>query len=189
MPIYTRTGDAGTTGLYGGSRVSKNDERVAAYGDVDELNAALGAARAALGASAKQLDAAIGRVQEECFALGSVLASPPEKLGKLSALFTAGTPRDAAARLEREMDDWDKKLKPLKSFILPGGGSAGAALHVARAVARRAERAIVALHRREPLPDGVLVYFNRLSTWLFVAARAANQIARRTETPWVGLKK
>ena len=191
MAMYTRGGDKGETGLFGGSRVSKSHPRVAAYGSIDELNCALGAARAALPAAGefRALDAALERLQAECFVVGALLATPPEKLGKLGKPFDAGLPSGAPARLEAEIDAWEAGLPPLKTFILPGGGPCGAALHVARAVARRAEREVVELSAREPAPEGVVVYLNRLSTWLFVAARWANHAQGAVETPWTGLPK
>ena len=191
MPIYTRGGDKGETGLFGGARVPKSHPRVAAYGCVDELNCALGAARAALpeGAGFHALDAGLERLQAECFVAGALLATPADKLGKLGAPFDAGLPAGTPARLEAEIDAWEAELGPLKTFILPGGGAAGAALHVARAVARRAEREVVELSALETVPDGVVVYLNRLSTWLFVAARWANKKQGLAETPWTGLPK
>jgi cob(I)alamin adenosyltransferase len=191
MAIYTRGGDKGETALFGGARVPKNHPRVAAYGSIDELNCALGAARAALPEASefRALDAALTRLQAECFVIGALLATPADKQGKLGAPFDRGLPADAPARLEAEIDAWDAELAPLKNFILPGGAPAGAALHVARAVSRRAEREAVTLSAREPLPAGVVVYLNRLSTWLFVAARWANKKQGKTETPWTGLPK
>ncbi|MCM2304652.1 MAG: ATP:cob(I)alamin adenosyltransferase, partial [Elusimicrobia bacterium] len=111
-----------------------------------------------------------------------------DKLSKLAAPFDAGLPADAPKRLEAEIDAWEKAVTPLKTFILPGGGRAGAAVHLARAICRRAERAAVALASAEPVPDGVIVYLNRLSTWLFVAARFVNKETGHAETPWTGLK-
>lgn len=191
MAIYTRGGDKGETGLFGGSRVSKGNPRVAAYGEIDELNSALGAARAALreDPALGSVDAGLARVQAECFVVGALLATPADKLGKLSPPFDTGLPADASKRLEEEIDAWDKGLAPLKTFILPGGGRAGAALHLARAVSRRAERAVVNLSSSEKIPDGVIVYINRLSTWLFVAARFVNKETGHAETPWTGLTK
>lgn len=190
MKIYTRTGDKGETGLFGGARVSKSHPRVAAYGEVDELNNALGFARAQLNGDGalKGLDEALARVQAECFVAGALLATPQDKLGKLGAPFDAGLPADAPKRLESEIDAWDGDLKPLTAFILPGGGPAGAALHLARGVCRRAERAVVGLSAREPVPEGVVIWLNRLSDWLFTAARWANARQGRAETPWTGLK-
>jgi cob(I)alamin adenosyltransferase len=189
--MYTRGGDKGETGLFGGGRVPKSHPRVAAYGAIDELNCALGAARAALpgGADFLGLDEGLQRLQAECFVVGALLAAPPEQTGKLGAPFDAGLPAGAPARLEAEIDAWEAHLPRLKTFILPGGGSAGAALHVARAVARRAEREVVEMTASEPAPDGVIVYLNRLSTWLFIAARWANRTLGKEETPWTGLPK
>jgi cob(I)alamin adenosyltransferase len=191
MAIYTRGGDKGETGLFGGGRVPKSHPRVASYGSVDELNSALGAARAVLpaGGDWTAFDEALARVQGECFVVGALLATPADKLGKLGAPFDRGLPAQAPARLEAEIDAWEAGLTPLKTFILPGGAPAGAALHLARAVARRAEREVVELSAAEPVPDGVVIYLNRLSTWLFVAARWANKAQGRSETPWLGLPK
>lgn len=189
MAIYTRKGDKGDTGLFGGGRVPKSHPRVAAYGEVDELNSSLGVARAELreDPALAALDRGLARVQAECFVIGALLATPAGRLDKLGAPFDAGLPPGAAERLEAEIDAWDAGLSPLKTFILPGGGRAGAALHLARAVSRRAERAVVELAPVEPVPDGVIVYLNRLSTWLFVAARFANKETGHAETPWTGL--
>lgn len=190
MAIYTRTGDRGDTGLYGGDRVPKCSPRVEAYGEIDELNSALGLARALFreDPALVSVDRGLARVQAECFVIGALLATPADKLGKLSPPFDAGLPADAPKRLEAEIDAWDKNLTPLKTFILPGGGRAGAALHLARAVSRRAERAAVALASSEAVPENVIVYLNRLSTWLFVAARFVNKETGHAETPWTGLK-
>ena len=189
--MYTRTGDKGDTGLFGGSRVSKSHPRVAAYGDIDELNSFLGAARAALreDPALGSVEEGLARVQAECFIIGALLATPADKLKKLTAPFDTGLPSEAPSRLENEIDGWDKNISPLKSFILPGGGRAGAALHVARAVSRRAERSVVILSASEPIPEGVIIYLNRLSTWLFVAARFVNKETGHGETPWTGLTK
>lgn len=190
MTIYTRTGDKGDTGLFGGARVPKSHLRVAAYGEVDELNCFLGLARAAFrdDPALASVDRGLARIQEECFVIGALLATPADKLAKLAAPFDAGLPADAPRRLEAEIDAWEKSVTPLKTFILPGGGRAGAAMHAARAVSRRAERAAVALSLGEPVPEGVIVYLNRLSTWLFVAARFVNKETGHAETPWTGLK-
>lgn len=186
MAIYTRGGDKGETGLYGGMRVSKSNNRVAAYGEIDELNSALGVARAHLreDPALGSVDAGIERVQAECFVIGALLATPFDKQDKLPQL-----PAGAAARLEAEIDAWEKQLVPLKTFILPGGGRAGSALHLTRAVSRRAERATVTLSSSEKIPDGIIVYLNRLSTWLFIAARFVNKETGHAETPWTGLTK
>lgn len=184
--MYTRAGDKGETGLFGGSRVSKGSLRVAAYGEIDELNSAIGAARAHLreDPALGSVDAGIERVQAECFVIGALLATPFDKATTLPQL-----PADAVKRLESEIDAWEKQLSPLKTFILPGGGRGGSALHLARAVSRRAERATVTLSLSEKIPDGIIVYLNRLSTWLFVAARLVNKETGHAETPWTGLTK
>ena len=187
MKIYTKTGDAGQTGLWGGLRVPKDHPRVAAYGDVDELNCQLGCALAALGKS--PLRAVFERVQSELFIVGALLASPAAQLKKLKPPFDQGLPRSAVDRLEAEIDAWTSGLAPMTHFIMPGGSPAGAQLHVARAVCRRAERAAASLAKREPLPDNVLIYLNRLSDHLFTAARWANARAKAPETTWRGLSK
>ena len=191
MAIYTRTGDKGETGLFGGARVPKGHLRVTAYGEIDELNSALGLARALFreDPALASVDQGLARVQAECFIIGALLATPADNLAALTPPFDAGLPAAAPMRLETEIDGWDKNLKPLKTFILPGGGRAGASLHLARAISRRVERAAVNLSASEPVPDGVIMYLNRLSTWLFVAARFVNKETGHAETPWTGLKK
>ena len=161
--IYTRTGDGGTAGLVDGSRVSKSSLRMNAIGEVDEANAAIGVAMAALGGgeTAYQLLS----IQNELFDLGADIATPGEVDGALRIVASQ------AARLEVEIDEMNDKLDPLTSFILPGGSPAVAALHLARTVVRRAERAAVALNDSEPLNPQLLAYLNRLSDYLFVAAR------------------
>lgn len=178
--IYTRRGDDGSTGLFGGPRVSKDDQRVAAYGDVDELNSALGVAREELLAFADLL-ALVDSLQSELFTLGSELATPDaEKAPK-------EVPRIAAAqvqRLEREIDRLTGELPEMKNFILPGGSRAGAALHFCRTVCRRAEREMVSLVKSGPVSAQALAYVNRLSDLLFTMARAANLRAGGREIPW-----
>ena len=178
MKIYTRTGDTGETSLFGGTRVQKSDPRVDAYGDVDELNACLGLARAS-GADA-EIEAELLRLQRDLFALGAQLADPGEKLAARVTKAVLGD--DDVARLEQVIDRLEAELAPLRRFILAGGSPAGAALHVARAVCRRAERRMVAL---EPAVDTVLLrYVNRLSDLLFVLARVVNRRAGAPETEW-----
>lgn len=171
--VYTKTGDAGETSLVDGSRVSKAHERVAAYGDVDELNSLLRLARVGL-ADAQladaQLDAALGKIQNELFIVGADLASP----------LTIQVPRvdeTHISELEQLIDSLLEELEPLREFILPGGTQLGASLHLARTVARRAERSIVTLAAREEINEQALIYLNRLSDLLFVMARVANQRA------------
>jgi cob(I)alamin adenosyltransferase len=171
--IYTRTGDAGDTGLATGERVQKDDLRVASYGDVDETNACLGLARLHSGGDS-WLDAALGRIQNELFDLGADLATPErdEPLGFEPLRVTA----DQVARLESEIDSMNEAMQPLNSFVLPGGSALAAALHLARTVSRRAERTAVALTHRpgEKVSPVAIAYLNRLSDHLFVASRRAN---------------
>jgi cob(I)alamin adenosyltransferase len=178
MKIYTRTGDGGQTSLFGGARVSKADPRVDAYGEVDELNAWLGLVRSST--LDRDLDEAIVQLQRDLFAVGARLADPASKIAPRVAKATL---QDAdVERLESLIDRLDGELPPLTRFILAGGSPAGAALHVARGVCRRAERRMIAL---EPAIDAVLIrYINRLSDLLFVMARAANHRAGVTETEW-----
>lgn len=176
--IYTRTGDAGQTSLFDGTRVSKGDPRVDAYGEVDELNAWLGLSRAQ--SLDRDLDEAVVIIQKDLFALGAKLADPASKI---AARVTKAALSDAdVARLEALIDKLEEELPPLTRFILAGGSEAGAALHVARAVCRRAERRMMLL---DPAPDGILIrYINRLSDLLFVMARAANRRAGIPEVEW-----
>lgn len=172
--IYTRTGDAGTTGLVDGSRVSKADARMVAIGEVDEANSALGVAIVALAGSAAglplDLAAALSRIQNDLFDLGADLATPEGIDGALR--ITPGQ----VTWLEDTLDTLNADLPPLTSFILPGGEPGAAAIHLARAVARRAERAAVAAAGNQPLNPDALAYLNRLSDLLFVAARAVNHL-------------
>ena len=178
MKIYTRTGDAGETSLFDGTRVSKADGRVDAYGDVDELNAWLGLARAA-GLDA-DLDPLLVRIQQDLFALGAQLADPRDRIAERVRKAALG--ESDVERLEQLIDRLESELPPLRRFILAGGVPAGAALHVARTVCRRAERRMVSL---TPVPDAVLIkYVNRLSDLLFVLARAVNHRAGAPETEW-----
>jgi cob(I)alamin adenosyltransferase len=177
MRIYTRTGDDGSTGLFGGARTSKGDPRVEAYGEVDEANAAIGLVRSA--GAPPPVEAVLAKVQPLLFDLGAALATPP---GRASA--PAG-PTDAdVADLERAIDELEAHLAPLKTFVLPGGSEAAARLHLARTVCRRAERATVRLAASEPVADGVIRYLNRLSDLLFVQARYANHAAGVADVPW-----
>jgi cob(I)alamin adenosyltransferase len=178
MKLYTRTGDSGETALFDGTRVRKDDPRVEAYGDVDELNAWLGLVRTA--GLDPEFESDIIRIQRELFALGASLADPAEKI---AARVTKAALDDVdVLRLEKMIDRLDAETPPLRRFVLPGGTSTGAAIHLARAVCRRAERRIVAV---DPNVDGVLVrYVNRLSDLLFALARAVNHRAGAAETEW-----
>jgi cob(I)alamin adenosyltransferase len=181
VKIYTRTGDTGETGLYGGGRVAKDALRGEAYGAVDELNAALGMARAA--GLPGQLDALGGRLQEELFDLGADLATPPDTSARKDKVVRVTA--EQVERLEKEIDAHEQGLPPLETFILPGGSPAGAALHLARTVCRTAERRTVQLARSEEISAQVVPYLNRLSDLLFVLARAANAADGRPEHKWL----
>jgi len=178
VKIYTRTGDSGDTSLFDGTRVRKSDARVDAYGEVDELNGWLGLARAAR--LDPDLEAALVEIQRDLFALGAQLADPADKIADRVTKAALGD--SDVGRLETLIDRLDAEVPPLRRFILAGGVPAGAALHVARTVCRRAERRMVAL---QPAVDAVLVrYVNRLSDLLFVLARVANRRAGVPETEW-----
>ena len=178
MKIYTRTGDGGETSLFGGRRVSKADSRVDAYGEVDELNAWIGLVRAA--GLDRDLEEPLVRIQQDLFALGARLADPGEKMADRVA--KASLDEGDIVRLEQLIDQLEAELPPLRRFILAGGAPAGAALHVARTVCRRAERRMVALR---PQPDAVLIkYVNRLSDLLFVLARVVNRRRDAPEIEW-----
>lgn len=179
--IYTRTGDTGETALFDGSRVSKADPRVQAYGDVDELNAWLGVARAQ--GLAADLDEVLTTIQRDLFAVGASLADPAHRIAPRVDKARL-TPEDVT-RLERAIDTCEAQLPPLRRFILAGGSPAGASLHLARTVCRRAERAIVALGPTVVSDDTfVVTYINRLSDLLFVMARLVNHRAGVPETEW-----
>jgi cob(I)alamin adenosyltransferase len=179
VKIYTKTGDSGETSLFDGTRVPKTDRRVAAYGEVDELQACLGMARAAT--LPADLDEMCVSLQRDLFALGARLADPAHKIAKRVQKIVID--ERSVARLENWIDQLDAEIPPLRHFILSDGCPAGAALHVARTVCRRAERAILALPA-DAVEPVVIVYINRLSDLLFSMARAANQRAGVTETPW-----
>lgn len=178
MKLYTKTGDDGTTGLFGGGRVLKASARVEAYGTVDETNAFIGVARATRLDGA--VDEVLAHVQEDLFTLGAELACVPGKEAKLPA-----APIDAKdiARLEAAIDAADAACPPLANFVLPGGSPQAAALHVARTVSRRAERAVLAL-KDGPVRSEVVVYLNRLSDLLFALARRSNVAAGVADVPW-----
>jgi cob(I)alamin adenosyltransferase len=180
MRIYTRTGDSGDTGLFGGGRVSKTHPRVEAYGDVDELNATLGLARAI--ESMPRVDEVLLPLQRDLFAIGALLATPDRDKMKRQ-LEKASIDERRITELEHAIDDGDRELEPLKSFIVPGGTPKAAALHVARTVCRRAERRVIALEDEE-IPQIVVVYLNRLSDLLFTLARVANRRAGAGEVAW-----
>ena len=177
MKIYTKTGDTGETGLFGGPRVCKDAPRIAAYGDVDELNAAIGLVRSVL--PPREIDEPMQQVQNYLFDLGAELATPDPA--------SHGTNLLGASEikvLEDLIDQTERNLPPLTQFILPGGSPAAAQLHLARCICRRAERSIVALSHTDAVTPTALMFVNRLSDLLFVLARYANQLAGAADIPW-----
>ncbi|MCX6133336.1 MAG: cob(I)yrinic acid a,c-diamide adenosyltransferase [Ignavibacteriales bacterium] len=178
MKIYTTTGDGGETSLFGGRRVPKDALRIEAYGTVDELNSALGVARA--WKPAKDIDGILGSLQNDLFVLGADLATPAEKRNVLIERIQ----QEHITQIERIIDTVEALLKPLSSFILPGGTHVAAQLHLARTICRRAERFVVKLSREEPLDPHAIVFLNRVSDLLFILARYANQVDGVEETPW-----
>ncbi len=180
MKIYTKTGDRGDTSLFGGQRVPKDALRIEAYGTVDELNSALGLARAEN--TDAQIDRILEGIQNELFELGADLATPQSvEKGKVRRMES----KDVQG-MEKNIDDLQGRLKPLRSFILPGGSPVAARIHFARTICRRAERAAVRLSRNEDIGDTVIIYLNRLSDLLFVLARYANARAGVPEVRWRG---
>ncbi len=181
MKIYTKTGDAGDTGLFGGGRVGKDHPRVEAYGDVDELNAAIGVARSA--APMPRIDEVLVPIQRDLFSIGAMLATPNlEKMRE--QLEKARVDEARIGELEGSIDACERELEALRSFIVPGGTPKAAALHVARTVCRRAERRVVHLGRQVEIPEIVVRYLNRLSDLLFMLARLANKQAGAGEVTW-----
>ncbi len=180
MKIYTRTGDDGTTSLYGGSRLSKGDARVAAYGTIDEANSAVGLARAH--GLPDDVDEVLEGVQRDLFVLGAELASGHNAQAKLG-MELIGV--EDIARLEAAIDSAEQGLPPLRTFILPGGTPGASALHLARTVARRAERELVRLAEQSEVRAEIVAYANRLSDLLFVLARRANHAGGVDDLPWV----
>ena len=179
--IYTGTGDRGETGLFGGGRVPKDHPRVAAYGDVDELNSTLGVVRAT--EPAALFDDLLEAVQRDLFALGGHLATPdPGRVAK--ALAKADLSPERVRRFEQVIDDAERELPPLRAFVLPTGTPKAAALHSARTICRRAERSVVHLAREAEVPELFLAYLNRLSDLLFTLARLANHRAGVGDSTW-----
>ncbi len=182
MRIYTKVGDGGRTYLFGGKKVRKDDLRVEAYGAVDELNALLGWTRSQ--AKDVSVQNRMESIQNELFVLGADLATPPGTKRTSKAVPRIGPVH--IQRLEKEIDDLETELPPLKTFILPGGSPGGASLHMARTVCRRAERIVSALFLRRATSRENQIYLNRLSDYLFVLARSVNRNDRQRETPWRG---
>ena len=181
MKIYTRTGDGGQTSLFGGGRVPKDHARVAAYGDVDELNTALGAVLACEPVALER--ELLESIQRDLFAIGARLAAP-DAAKVARALAKAEVTEARVAALETAIDGAEAELEPLDAFILPGGTMKAALFHVARTVCRRGERAVVALSQTDDVPPIILTYLNRLSDLLFTLARLANRRAGFPERTW-----
>lgn len=181
MKIYTRTGDAGETGLFGGGRVPKDHVRVQAYGDVDELNSALGMVRSTQ--PVDFMDGLLEAIQRDLFALGGQLATPdPESVR--AALEKAELNQSRVVAFERVMDEADRELPPLRAFVLPAGTPKAAALHLARTICRRAERSVVRLGHEADIPELFVVYLNRLSDLLFTLARQSNHRDGAGDVTW-----
>ena len=181
MKIYTRTGDTGETALFGGGRVTKDHPRVAAYGDVDELNSVIGLIRAT--EPAALFDPLLESIQRDLFSIGGHLATPdPERVRK--ALEKATLSPERVSEFERAMDEADQELQPLKAFVLPAGTPKASALHLGRTVCRRAERSVVHLAHGNDVPELFVVYLNRLSDLLFILARLANHRAGVSDVTW-----
>jgi len=180
--LYTRTGDRGETGLFGGRRVRKDSPRVEAYGTIDELNAALGVVATKL--RQRKLVATIQSIQNELFNIGAELASerPVRRAKREAAAFVLDDAKVTA--LEALIDEYDARVQPLRTFILPGGSEASALLHLARTICRRAERAVVTLAAKEPINDAVLAYLNRLCDLLFALARYVSKADGKRELLW-----
>jgi len=185
MKLYTRTGDDGTTGLFGGARVGKDDPRVEAYGTVDELNASLGLAAAACETQTpvhKRFAELLARLQSRLFDIGADLATPAESKQEAKVLRISGA---EIAEVEAWIDEIDAGNAALTTFVLPGGTELAARLHLARTVCRRAERLIIGVGRKEPITEGAVIYVNRLSDLLFAMARRANLDADVPDVAWI----
>lgn len=183
MKIYTRTGDTGTTALFGGERVPKDHHRIEAYGTLDELNSALGVVR--LHATPEAAGAELwDRIQSDLFVISAHLATPAHARDKLAR--TLATPLWDLPSFEADIDRLTALAPKLTHFVLPGGSPAAAYTHLARCICRRAERLVVALARTEEVPPGMLVYLNRLSDWLFALARAENALTGHPDVAWHG---
>lgn len=181
MHIYTRTGDHGETGLLGGARVSKSHPRLEAYGTLDELNSVLGVLRLHI-SEGSRAKGALERIQQDLFALGAQLATPPQQQSRLEGKLTQST--WAIPEIEADIDRLMQLAPPLASFVLPAGCPGSAHAHWARTLCRRAERQVVALSSEEAVEPGSLVYLNRLSDWLFALARAENAVNGVPDQEW-----
>lgn len=182
MKIYTRTGDEGMTGLFGGDRVTKSHHRIMAYGALDELNSVIGVLNLHL-SDKVAVGGALQRVQHDLFVLGAILATPSSHLDQLEKKMT--TPTWAVSDMEADIDRLTNLAPPMKRFVLPGGTLASAYAHLARTICRRAERDAVVLDNEEGIPPEVLIYINRLSDWLFALSRAENALAGVADVEWI----
>lgn len=187
--LYTKTGDKGTTGLFGGKRVPKNDDQIEAYGNIDELNAYIGLLRDELELSdiqeKKEIIAILMHVQDRLFSIGAHLATDIDKLDKLKEMLPPLLDEDVQW-LEHSIDAMEAELEPMKSFILPGGHVLVSQCHIARCVCRRAERSVVRFsHTQKDIEPHILPYLNRLSDYLFMLARYLSKKLKAVETPWV----
>ena len=180
MKIYTKTGDKGDTGLFGGERVSKNSPRLNAYGTIDELNSFIGLAITEV--KGEEVKSLLNKIQNQLFTVGSDLATPEtEKNNKLNI---TRTPESFHLEIENEIDKYEAKLEPLKNFILPGGSKSAALLHVCRTVARRAEREVVALNSTVKIDGNIIIFLNRISDLFFVLSRYENYVSKIPDTIW-----
>ncbi len=178
MKIYTKTGDSGSTSLFGGGRVQKNTVRIEAYGTVDELNATIGVVRA--NSPSHRVDEMLGIIQSELFVLGADLATPMDAKAQIKRVDQA-----MSTRLESWIDELDVTLEPLRYFVLPGGSVTASLLHISRTVCRRAERCVVTARETETISDEVIIYLNRLSDLLFVMSRYENHVTDTPEVRWI----
>ncbi len=182
MKIYTRTGDKGMTGLFGGDRVTKSNHRIMAYGALDELNSVIGLLHLHVSEKAA-VKAALKRIQHDLFVLGAILATPGSHLNRLEKRMI--TPTWEVSDMEADIDRLTKLAPPMKHFVLPGGTLPSAYAHLARTICRRAERDVVVLGNEEGIPPAVLIYINRLSDWLFALSRAENALAGIADVEWI----
>ncbi len=180
MKIYTKTGDKGETGLFGGERVSKNSKRIAAYGTIDELNSYIGLA--ATEVKDEKVKDELQKIQNQLFTIGTDLATPDnEKTKKLNIV---RTPSSFYKVIENLIDNYEDKLNDLKNFILPGGSKGAALLHICRTICRRAEREVVALNETVKIEDNIIIFLNRLSDLLFVLSRFENKVSNHPDIIW-----
>lgn len=180
MKIYTKTGDKGETGLFGGERVSKSNNRIDAYGTIDELNAFIGLALTEI--KSEKINSVLERIQNQLFVIGSDLATPiTERNEKLKI---TRTPDEYSKQLEKDIDFFNDQLDELRNFILPGGSKGAAYLHICRTIARRAERKVVALNEQVKIGNNIIIFLNRLSDLLFVLSRFENKVSNIPDTIW-----